>query len=229
MNFTLLQSKLKHGRMSEKDMERLEQEYESYSPAQRYLIRKLIKENEEKYGKKLEAVDKKIELKKIDFDKRINFAYSKADAVIGWSGVACLAACAVAVAVPTLGITVAAPYLAGAAAILGGIAIVDTIRNWYNAKKGKYDEKKSSKHWKHSEQVQKKKMVKLHRHPIIARRKRVFALKQGRLKAAWDIVTGNKKPAEVKEAVKETQTPVVEPAKVEAAPVVVNEAATLTA
>ncbi|MBR4270923.1 MAG: hypothetical protein IKQ31_04570 [Clostridia bacterium] len=214
MNFTLLQSKLKHGRMSEKDMERLEQEYESYSPAQRYLIRKLIKENEEKYGKKLEAVDKKIELKKIDFDKRINFAYSKADAVIGWSGVACLAACAVAVAVPTLGITVAAPYLAGAAAILGGIAIVDTIRNWYNAKKGKYDEKK---------------MVKLHRHPIIARRKRVFALKQGRLKAAWDIVTGNKKPAEVKEAVKETQTPVVEPAKVEAAPVVVNEAATLTA
>ncbi len=218
MNFTLLQSKLKHGRMSEKDMERLEQEYDSYSPAQRYLIRKLIKENEEKYGKKLEAVDKKIETKKIDFEKTINFAYSKADAVIGWSGVACLAACAVAVAVPTLGITVAAPYLAGAAAVLGGIAIVDTIRNWYNSKHGKYDAKK---------------MVKLHRHPIVARRKRVFALKQGRLKAAWDIVTGNKKPAEeVNKFVKEKIAPVVEPAKVDEAPAVANTtapAAALTA
>ena len=210
MNFTLLQSKLKHGRMSEKDMERLEQEYDSYSTAQRYLIRKLIRENEPKYGKKLEAVDKKIELKKIDFDKKINFAYSKADAVIGWSGVACLAACAVAVAVPTLGITVAAPYLAGAAAVLGGVAIIDTIRNWYNAKEGKYDEKK---------------MVKLHRHPIIARKKRVFALKQGRLKAALDMLTGKKEPVATETTIEEKAPVVAEAVKLDSAPAVSNDAA----
>ena len=205
MSLHLLQTKLKYGLMSKKDMEKLKEEYNSYPDSERYIIRSLLNNRMANFETKKAQMAYLEEKKGYKIGDKFRFAFNKTDAVLGLGAIA---TCAIAVGAATLGAPALVPAFAGATVILAATGIINETLCCLKARKGKYNMNK---------------IVKLSRHPIKSLRMKLWNRKLARNQKIMDIISAAESNAEVAKttvtqpeaAAKETpvEIPVVEQAK----------------
>ena len=170
MSLHLLQTKLKYGLMSKKDMEKLQEEYNSYSDSERYMIRSLLNSRQACFEAKNARLSNKETRKVFKSEDKFKFTFNKLDAGLALGSIA---GCVLTWGAYALGATALAPVLAGATIALAGVAIANEISCYLKARKGKYDLDK---------------VFKLCKHPIKSFRKKLWAKKTSKVQKIMEII-----------------------------------------
>ena len=209
MSLHLLQTKLKYGLMSKKDMEKLKREYSSYSDSERYIIESLLRNRVANFETKNAQLANKEQKKNYKVEDKFRFAFNKTDAVLGLGAIA---TCAITVAAATLGAPALVPVFAGATVVLAAVGIINEALCYLKARKGEYNMNK---------------IVKFCKHPIKNFRKKLWAKKISKSEKIAEIIKGAEQAKEAAPASAPAQTAQpVQPVKTAEEVTVVDEQAT---
>ncbi len=195
MSLHLLQTKLKYGLMSKKDMEKLQEEYNSYSDSERYMIRSLLASRTAKIEANNAQLANWENKKEVKVGDKFKFSFNKLDAGLCLGAVA---TCALTWGAYALGATAFVPAFAGATVALAAVGIANEVRCFLKARKGNYDLSK---------------VVKFYKHPIRVLRTKLWARKTAKTQKIMDIINNAKAQPQCEkcqEKAAEVVAPVVE-------------------
>ena len=196
MSLHLLQTKLKYGLMSKRDMEKLQEEYNSYSDSERYMIRSLLASRKAKFEAQNAQLANWENKKEVKVGDKFRFTFNRLDAGLCLGAIA---TCALTWGAYALGAAAFVPVFAGATVALAAVGIANEIRCCLKARKDKYDLRD---------------VVKAYKHPIKALRLKFRTKKLAKDQKILDIIASAEQNA--------TATKVVDEVKKEAE-TVVNE------
>ncbi len=202
--------------MSKRDMEKLQEDYNSYSDSERYMIRSLLASRTANFEAKNAQLANWENKKEVKVGDKFRFSFNKLDAGLCLGAVA---TCALTWGTYALGATAFVPFFAGATVALAAVGIANEIRCFLKARKGKYDMRN---------------VVKFYKHPIKALRMKLWARKTTKTQKILDIIkeaesgagkVADKVQQEIESAVKAAENKVQETTAtvVQAAENVANE------